>query len=359
MYRKIYQKIIPFLLLLVLFFSCKKGENPSTQVPVASDSKKVFVVCEGSLGNGNAALGMYDVDSNEMYEDVFSAVNQQSLGDIFQSIQLIGDRYFLCINNSDKIVVIDKNDFKLQGTIAIPQPRYILPVDAQKAYVSTIYSDQLYIINPQTLQVQKTITMPAQNAEHMLLWDNQAIVCTWDTSVSQIYYLDITTDTVAKSVTVLGKAPYDCLTDKDGMLWILSGDAYKKVDAKLTRINPSTGVILKSFSFPSGTDVVKPIMNNAKDSLYFIEVQYDGSIANNGVYRMGIDSDELPSSAFIAANSFQYFWAIGIEPETGNIFVGDPKGFSQKGNVTVYKSDGEKLYEFKTGVGPSSFYFAY
>ncbi|HTN45378.1 MAG TPA: DUF5074 domain-containing protein [Flavipsychrobacter sp.] len=319
----------------------------------------MLFVCEGSLGNGNASLDLFDKDSSRFYENIFDAVNKQSLGDIFQSITLIDGRYFLCINNSDKIVVINKADYTLQGIINIPKPRYILPVNSQKAYVSTLFSNNVYVINPQTLQMLKSIAMPHKNPESMVLWENKAIICTWDTSASMIHYMDVQTDEITESVNVPGKAPQEALLDKQNKLWVLSGDVYRKVDARLTRLDPIDGKILKSYTFPAGTDVVKPRLNHAGDTIYFIQVQYDGSTANNGVYRMNVETGKLPDEAFVKAGTFQYFWAIGVEPGTGNIFIGDPKGFSQKGSVVVYAPDGTRLNEFKTGVGPSSFYFDY
>jgi len=355
MYRAFYKIISIALFVVGGIVSCKK-EMPKPDVKIGQ-GEKVYVVCEGSLGNGNGSLTLYNTDSNKVYEDIFKSVNGQALGDIFQSMTLIGDRYFLCINNSDKIVVINKVDLKLQGVINIPKPRYILPVTAEKAYVSSIFSNNVYVINPQTMSVTSSFSLPGNNPEKMLLWKDQAVICTWDTSVSSIFYISPSTETLVKSVAVSGKAPQEILIDKEQKLWVLSGDVYRKTDAKLTRLDPDNGKILQTYSFPPGTDVVKPTLNNTKDSLYFIEVQYDGSTANNGVYRMNINAGSLPQQAFIAANSFQYFWAVNIQPQTGNIYIGDPKGFSQKGNVSIFRPDGLKIAEFKTGVGPSSFYF--
>ena len=345
-----------FLVVLFLFASCKK-EPEAKVVPPVNTANRTFVICEGNLGNGDASLGMYLAEKDSFYHDVFQSVNGQQLGDVFQSMQLIGDKYFLCVNNSDKIVVLNKTDLKIVGTIAIPKPRYILSIDASKAYVSSIFNDKVYIIDPQTLQIKGDIKMPAQNAEGMTLWNDKAIVCTWDTTMNKIYFVNTQTDVVEKEVTIAGKAPQESLIDKEGMLWVLSGNVTKGVPSYWTRLDPSTGAIIKSFSFPPIADVVRPVMNAAKDSLYFIEVNYSEGTANNGIYRVDINAANLPTQPFIPSQSFQYFWALGIDERTGNIFVGDPKGFVQKGSVSVYQPDGTLVKTFKTGVGPGHFYF--
>ena len=345
-----------FLVVLFLFASCKK-EPEAKVVPPVNTANRTFVICEGNLGNGDASLGMYLAEKDSFYHDVFQSVNGQQLGDVFQSMQLIGDKYFLCVNNSDKIVVLNKTDLKIVGTIAIPKPRYILPISASKAYVSSIFNDKVYIVDPQTLQIKGDIKMPAQNAEGMTLWNDKAIVCTWDTTMNKIYFVNTQTDVVEKEVTIVAIAPKKSLFDNEGMLWVLSGNVTKGVQSYWTRLNPSIGTILKTFSFPPKADAVRPVMNAAKDSLYFIEVNYSGGASNNGIYRMNINATSLPTQSFISSQPFQYFWALDIDNKTGNVFVGDPKGFVQKGSVSIYQPDGTLVKAFKTGVGPGHFYF--
>lgn len=357
MVRKSSQILSAVVAVLLLIFSCKKKETDHTIQPPVNITDKVFVVCEGSYGNGNSTLGMYNAETDSFYEDVFSSVNGQQLGDVFQSMKLIGDRYFLCINNSDKLIVINKNNYQFVASVSIPKPRYILPVSSSKAYISTLFSNKVYIIDLNTLQVTGNITMPAENPESMMLWNDKAIVCTWDTTVNKIYYINTATDVIENEITVSGRAPHSCVMDKESKLWVLSGNVYKGKSSFLTRLDPSTGTVLKSYSFPANADVIKPVMNAAKDSLYFIGVDYNGGTANNGIYRMNISAEDLPQQAFLPAQTFQYFWALDIHPKTGNIFIGDPKGFVQKGNVMIYQPDGTLLKEFKTGVGPGHFYF--
>ena len=72
---------------------------------------------------------------------------------------------------------------------------------------------------------------------------------------------------------------------------------------------------------------------------------------------MSIGDASLPPVPFLQAQSFQYFWALGIDPLNNNIYVGDPKGFVQKGGVSIYRPDGGKVDSFKVGIGPGHFYF--
>ncbi|GAA4462672.1 YncE family protein [Nemorincola caseinilytica] len=349
-------KILILLYLLLCTASCVK-DRPTPRGNTYSAKGDVYIVCEGNFGTGDASLYTYDPATDSVYGDLYSAANGQPLGDVFQSMLRMGDSLYLCINNSDKIVVLNATDRKLAGTISIPKPRYILPTGNGKAYVSTLYSHNIYTIDVHTLQVTGTIALPDRNPEGMCLHNGSVVVCPWDTLCNKVYQLDAATGHITRSVALPGYSPHAVVVDKDQMLWVMAGNVTKKRRATLSRIDPSTGTVLKTYTFPEKTDPIKPIFNATRDTLYFIQVKYDGSTADNGIYRMSIYDAALPATAFVQGTKYQYYWALGIEPATGHIYVGDPKGFVQKGNVTVYRPDGALVTTFLTGLGPGMFYF--
>ena len=330
---------------------CVKDKPPaSVGTPLPSVTGIVYAVCQGAYGNGNASLYAYDPQNDSVYGDIYMRANNQPLGDIFQSMIRMGSNFFLCVNNSDKVVVIDGATKKSVAVIAIPQPRYILPISSSKAYVSSLYHNKLYIINIQTLTLTDSIALPNQNTEGMCLYNNDAVVCTWDTAGNHVFIIDGFTDKVIQTVQVAGYAPQAALLDKEQMLWVLAGNQYSGKTATLTRIDPSTGDILASYTYPAAANPLGPVFNNTKDTLYYIEANYNGTSCN-GIYRMGIHDAALPAQALIPAGQNQYFFALGISPVTGYLFVGDPKGFIQNGSVYIYKPDGTQVSAFNVGAG--------
>ena len=115
--------------------------------------------------------------------------------------------------------------------------------------------------------------------------------------------------------------------------------------------------VLKELKFGAGQDPIKPVLNSAKDTLYFIGINYSGGTGYNGIFKMHVNSNTLPAAPFIAAKTLQYFWALGIDPQTDDIYVGDPKGFIQKGSVGVYSPSGDLKRTFEVGIGPNRVYF--
>lgn len=354
--QQVYKTLI-VVLLCWCQVACVK-DKPAASAPASTASgSKVYVVCEGNFGNGDASLYAWNTTSLTVSGDLYSQANGAPLGDVFQSMQRIGNKYYLCINNSDRIVVLDTGTLHQSSVISVPKPRYMLQVSATKAYVSSLFTNRVFVIDLPTAQVTDTITLTYSNTEGMCMANGYAWVCMWDTAGHYIAKLDAGSNTVAAYVPLPGYAPQEAVLDKEQMMWVLAGNKTKGRVATLTRLDPSTGSVLKSFTFPSTADPLKPVMNGARDSLYFIEVNYNGGSTDNGIYRMSIYDAALPATPFVSGGLYQYFWALGIEPGTGNIYVGDPKNFVQKGSVSIYRPDGALLHTFACGVGPGHFYF--
>jgi YVTN family beta-propeller protein len=255
----------------------------------------------------------------------------------------IGHYLLLVVNNSNNITIIADSTAQLITKIELPQPRFILPISNTKAYISSMYSNKLYVLDAAQLAITDTITLPSFNPENMVLYNNTVFCSSWDTLV--------------QTGTVAGFATQELLIDADQKLWVLSGDAPLGKPAMLTRIDPDTHTILYTYTFSADANPIKPVFNPTRDTLYFIEANFNGGTAYNGIYRMGIHNLALPAQPFIQATAYQYFYALGIDALTGNIYVGDPKGFTQKGSVSVYNPQANLLKQFTCGIGPGHFYF--
>ena len=350
---------ILILVLCCILAACKKDKPAPVNNTAPTGSGYVYVVCEGAFKSGNSSLYAYQPATKNVYGDVYQAANNQFLGDVFQSMTLINGNFFLCVNASTKVAVIDTHSYKLIANISIADPRYILPVTNTKAYLTSLYHNKVYIINTQSYTLADSIILPCKSTEGICGYNGDVFIATWpDSTSNSIYRVDGTTNKITQTIQVAGYAPKEVLLDKEQTLWVLAGDGLQigKI-ATLTRLDPSTGNILASYQFPPNAEPIKPVFNPTKDTLYFIEANQFGGTDNNGIYRMGIHDAALPAQPLIAARTLQYFWALGIDPATGHIYVGDPKGFIQNGDVHVYTQNGTAIDSFAVGIGPGQFYF--
>jgi hypothetical protein len=117
---------------------------------------------------------------------------------------------------------------------------------------------------------------------------------------------------------------------------------------ELYRINPSGNVIEATYNFTNSDPLPSRLrINPTKDILYFIE---------SGIRKMAITDNMIPALPFIEFASASVY-GLGVDPETGHIFVGDAKDFKSAGEVLIYNKSGDFVTSFAAGVAPSGFSF--
>lgn len=342
-----------------LFASCVKDKpNPDVKIFPSNLSQGVVVLNEGSYGNNNADISYIDLKTQEVSNSLFKIVNGHSLGDVAQHIALVNGRYYVCINNSNKIVVLDTSDFsEVQTITTIDYPRYMVQYSQDIAFVSSLYRAYVSVLQLSTNTIIDTISTEHFNTEQMLIATNSLWICTWDTACNYIQKVDVVSHQPTEKISIPGFAPHDIVEDKNGMIWVLSGNKYKSKNSFLICINPQTNKILRSFSFSATADPIKLGTNPSRDTIYFINVNYTGNATDNGLYKMGLSESALPLNPFIKASANTYFWAWAIDPNTDHIFLSDPKGFTQSSTIYEYTNSGQALHVFQTGIGSNQFIF--
>lgn len=345
---------------ILLLQSCVKdkpnpnGGGQSNQ----NDHPKVFVANEGAFGNGNASLSYIDLDEQKVYNNIYQDKNNKVLGDVLQSIAADEKYLYLVVNNSNKIVIIDKKTFEYQGEIAVTQPRYMIMIGNGKALVSSMYRSRLYIVDLNSRQIESEIPVNFTNTEGMIAHGNKIYIAPWNVNCNYIYQFDKSSMQIEDSIYISGYAPMAMVLDKNEKLWVLAGNPYNNVSSTFTQLNVSNKQILKSIAFSAKAETIKPVMNPAKDIIYFLGVDYDGNAnAYNGLFQMSIDDVAAPTQPLLRAQNLQYFWGLGVNPKTGNLFFGDPKGWIQSGTVSELSPDGTLLNTYTLGLGPGYFYF--
>lgn len=334
-----------FGLLGLSLLSCVK-DKPETKLTKIKDpepSHRVFVINEGNFSSGNASISLYNSESKEVEEDRFKAVNQIALGDVAQSMALINEKYYLVVNNSGKVVVCD-SAFKMVANITgLTSPRYILPINAEKAYVSDFKSGHISVVNLSHHSVSHTIALPGWT-EEMVYLNNKVFVC--NVSREYLYVIDPNQDKVQDSVWV-GKNASGMQVDKNDKLWILSSGDFASSLPRFSVINPYTLLTEKTFEFPSTRQPFKLAFNGRKDSLFFID---------KDVFVMNVSDVKLPDVPFLIAGQSN-FYGLGVHPLSSQIYVSDALDYVQRSHISVYSAAGVKKAEFKAGINANGFYF--
>lgn len=350
-----------FILILTIgLFSCVKDKpNPPKTIDLKSLSNSILVLNEGTYGNNNAELSLIDFKNHEVANSIFKQQNKISLGDVAQSISLINGDYYITVNNSHKIVIIDTNQFKIKSIISNVQfPRYLYQISDDIAYLSSLYSPYIYVLQLSDNKIIDTIITDFPNTENLLSDDNFVWACNWDTACNYIYKIEKKSHKIIDRILLNHAfAPQYITQDKNGYLWVLSGNKYKNKTSYLSKISTKSNQVIHQFEFNSQDEPIKLCMNQTKDTLFFLQIDYFGKQNSNGLYQMSIDASHLPQNAWIPAPQNTYFWAIGIDPFSQHIYLSDPKGFTQSSTIYEYLPNGNLINTFQTGIGSNQFIF--
>ena len=132
------KKLLFLLLFFATFVACSDDDNTDYDPSKHID---MIVVNEGAATTGSGALSVIYDDRSTTF-DLFQDVNNRPLGDIAQSITYINGNYFVALNGSKKVEIVEPQTFNSIATIVFEDsnisPRFIQPISATEAIVSSL-----------------------------------------------------------------------------------------------------------------------------------------------------------------------------------------------------------------------------
>lgn len=335
-------------LLVLLLFGCNKKEIGPQQVSddtFSTSSRSVLIACEGNFGWGNASLSSYNPESKTITNNAFETVNGFPLGDVAQSITEINNKLYIVVNNSSKIVVVDKFTLKYETEITgFTSPRHITLIAPDKAYVTDLYSNKISVINTQSNTIIGNIDV-GEWSENLLVYGTNVFVC--QPNSNSILVIDAISNQIIKKITV-GEGANGIALDKYQKLWILTSGGYQKELAKLYRINPIDFSIEKTLTF---SDLLISPSNLRVDSkgekLFYL---------NNDVFEFNIADSQLNTIPVVSQRN-HLFYGLGIDAFSDEIYVSDAVDYVQKGWIFRHTNSGVMIDSIQTGIIPQHFQF--
>ena len=307
-----------------------------------------LVLNEGNFSAGNGSLSFYSYDSLKIYNDLFSLSNGRPLGDVPNSIIIYQAKAYIVVNNSGKIEVIDNNTFKSTGTITgLDSPRNMAIINDGKAYVTSLYSDSLAIVDLYSNSVSGHIGL-GRSSEAIILAGNLVYVSNWMQG-NQIMVVNTLDNKVVDSIEV-GIEPESMVIDRDYRLWVLCNGGWQRENfAELNVINTITNNVEKKYVFPSLQDSPSCLkIDGFGQNLFFI---------NKGVRQMDIYATSLPAYSLVVPEAGSNFNKIAINPVNSDILISDALDYMQNGYLHVYKNNGGFVSKHRTGIIPGAINF--
>ena len=374
-------RLFIFLLGMLSVYSCRNDDDEIIQSVVTkvtpSDSvlgpvKGFFLLNEGNMGNNKASLDYFDYATGEYHKNIFPERNPdvvKELGDVGNDIQIYGSKLYAVINCSHLIEVMDVNTAKEISKITVTNCRYIVFKDGY-AYVSS-YAGPVLIdpnarlgevvkIDTATLQVVGSCTVGYQ-PEEMVIAGNKLYVANsggyrvpnYDNTVSVI---DLETFKEVKKITVAINL-HRMRIDRNGLIYVTSRGDYYNVHSNTYVINTLNDMVESTLNFPASE------LYLCGDSLYSYSTEYSKITGkwtiNYTIYDTKVR--RVVSRNFIKDGTDKLIvtpYALAVNPETGEILVGDAGDCVTPGTLYCFTPDGKKKWSVQTGDIPAHIVFS-
>jgi len=329
----------------ILLLSCTKNSDDHDGSFLSGNG--VFIINEGNFMGGNGSLSFYSYDSLKIYNNIFLNANGRPLGDVPNSMVISGERIYIVVNNSGKLEVVNKNTLESVKTITgLKAPRNISIISSTKAYVSSIYSDSVAIIDLSANSISGYINI-RRSSEAIAVIRNKAFVANW-VGGKEVMVINTDTDKVIDSVEV-AMEPESMVIDKNKTLWVLCNGGWKReFYAELISVNTATNDIANRLVFPSKQSSPSCLQIDGDGStLYFLE---------RGVYKIKVDANYFPAVPLIQ-QSGHYYYKMGINPINGDILLTDAVDYQQRGHLLIFNNTGIFLSDELADIIPGMMYF--
>lgn len=336
---------------IVALIGCKK-ENEEEPLPEPIITSGMVVACEGSFNQNNASLHWIGDDGAER-NNLFFEANGVNPGDVLQSYREFNGIGYLVLNNSQKVEVVNAENFQSLGAITgCDYPRDVFVLSQQKGYLTNgSLAGQVLIFNPTTRNIIGSINVG--NGPEQIAYNGQFVFVAnsggWasDNTVSVINPLN---DQVVATVAV-GDRPVSVLNDYQNNVWVLCAGAIEydenwnvigETAARLIRIDGSAHVVTADVNIGAiGDHPTNMALTSDFRALY---------IVNNGLLTFDINTAVL-SDGPVTGGAFS---AVGVDGENGNIYLASVPDYVNDDEIFVYSNNGELLKTIGTGIAPRS-----
>ena len=319
-----------------------------------ASERGLFICNEGNFQYGNATLSYYNPDTRTIENEVFYRANAMKLGDVAQSMTIYDNRGWIVVNNSHVIFAIDLDTFREVGRITgLTSPRYIHFISDEKAYVTQIWDNRIFIINPRRYEITGYIEVPRMtmeqgSTEQMVQRGKYLYVNCWSYQ-NRILKIDTETDTIVTELEV-GIQPTSLAMDCNGKLWTVTdggydGSPYGYERPALYRIDPETMTIEAMFEFKRGDAPSEVQLNGSGDTIYWI---------NDDIWAMDVTATNVPVRPFLDSRGTIYY-GLTVDPVNEDVYIADAIDYTQPGKVYRYTTQGELVDEFYVGIIPGAF----
>lgn len=348
--NRLLQLIFGFVLLFSISCTSDYYEETITELTYENG---YFITNEGGFNKQNAEVSFLTKDMNLLQNDIFKANNNESLGDVLQTMAFSGNSAYLVINNSNKIEIVDRVTFKKKATVTsnIDNPRYIAFSGNKYFVTNNNFFDvmKLNVYNTADNSFVSSIDFP-RTAEKVVEAGGKIVVqtdgVTYETVAPygelatgySVTIVDPASNAVSSTITLPSNGIIRDLISYNGDAYVLaSGNAASYI----YKINTASGTFTTTTL--SGLAQAQKLKIDS-NRFYFND-------NSNKIYSMPLSSTTVPTVPLLTTTGTLY----GFNVIDGRIFTSDAS-FTGSSTVNVYSANGLLIKTMSTGVGTNGFY---
>lgn len=346
----------PVLLSATLFTACSNDNGPRPE-PAPIPVQGAYILHEGTFGNDDASISYYSFQDHTVEHEVYQRNSGRALGSGANAMEQYGSKLYVTVTESDQLIIASAKDASHVGQVDIEKPRDIA-FFGDKAFVSS-YSGSVFVIDTASLSITKEIPV-GRTPEQVVEAEGKIYVANsgWhdfvfsggkhDNTVSVIDPVSLTETKkikIADNVTQL-------LNDGNGHVLASSADIYSVADYSLIKAG-KLHVIHTSDLQVDTLDFGIQLMATAGDEPVYVLSSAQGSPS---LFTLSSSFELQPvdyfdESGIVACN------VLGVEAESGDVWVGDAVDYSSAGVVYYWQKAGKKVNRFDVKIFPKAFVF--
>lgn len=351
---KFFKQIVYALSFALIFTACSSDDDHSSPEPPAGDlpyQNGIFISNEGPFGNGSGTVTYISEDFSTVEQDIYYQVNRQNLGNIVQSMNLTGENAYIVVNNSQKVMIADRNTFEAKDSIVtgLENPRYFISNGQTKGYISDWgdpideSDDYIAVVDLRTHEI--TTTIPVDFGPEKMLEHNSKIYVAHQGGYGHNNQISVISGLSVETTIRVGDAPESMVILNDNLYVLCSGKpdyTGNETPGSLVKIDLNSHEVTETFSFEN-TEHPELLTSDAGQLYYNL----DGV-----VYRLNSESVSLPGEPVIEG----FFYA--MEAKDGKLYATDAKDYASRGSLYVYDLNSkQQIQEVQTGIIPGGIYF--